>query len=239
VSKHPPTQATTKRRRAKPGDSKRAERRRAEIIQAGIKLFSEKGFAATSTKDIGDEIGLLAGSLYYHIRSKEDLLYDILLELHTFALEEMRTIDAAGGDPIERLRRLVRNHVINHDVPRIRLFEAEFHHLGEERHKKIATMRRNYAAYVVDRIREAQDQGLCDEDIDARAMGMSILGALNALPKWYNPRGRTSIEEVANSFDRLVLGGLGVPRGRPAVTLPDALRRMSPAEEELAEEPAA
>jgi len=218
---------STKQRIGRTADSDRSDRRRAEIIQAAIKLFSENGYTATSTQDIGDEVGLLAGSLYYHINSKEELLYDILLELHVAALEEVAIIDAAGGDPIERLRRLVRNHVVNHDVPRLRLFETEFHHLNEERHGKIMSMRRIYTSYAVDRIREAQDQGVCDPDVDAPAMGMSLLGALNAVPKWFNPRGRVGIEAVADSFDRMVIGGLNVAPGRPPVTLPESLAKAN------------
>ena len=174
-----------------------------------MKLFSERGYTATSTKDIGEEIGLLAGSLYYHIRSKEDLLYEILLDLHTSALNEMATIDAMGGNPLERLRRLIRNHVINHDVPRIRLFESEFHNLSEERHAKIVAMRRQYQRYVIKLIEEAQERGLCDANVNARATGLAILGLVNSMPRWYNPSGSTRIDQMAESVDRLVTGGLG------------------------------
>jgi TetR/AcrR family transcriptional regulator, cholesterol catabolism regulator len=206
-----------------PPESGRAGSRRAQIIEAAIKLFSERGYSATSTTEIGDEVGLLAGSLYYHIASKEELLYDILLGLHVAALDELGMIDAEGGDPIERLRRLVRSHVIHHDVPRLRLFEAEFHHLTDEHHRQIVSMRRTYTAYATDRIHEAQDLGLCDTDIDARAMSSALLGALNALPRWFNPRGPISIDAVAVSFDRMLLGGLGVGPARPPVVLPESL----------------
>jgi AcrR family transcriptional regulator len=207
----------------RPPESGRADRRRVQIIEAAIKLFSERGYSATSTTDIGDEVGLLAGSLYYHIASKEELLYVILLELHVAALDELSIIDAEGGDPIERLRRLVRSHVVHHDVPRLRLFEAEFHHLTDEHHRQIMSMRRTYTAYATDRIREAQDQGLCEPHVDARAMSLSLLGALNAVPRWFNPRGPISIEAVAVSFDRMLLGGLSVAPPRPPVVLPESL----------------
>ncbi len=197
------------RRRARPASSRKSERRRQEILAAALKLFSERGYTATSTKDIGEEIGLLAGSLYYHIRSKEDLLYEILLDLHTSALNEMATIDAMGGNPLERLRRLIRNHVINHDVPRIRLFESEFHNLSEERHAKIVAMRRQYQRYVIKLIEEAQERGLCDANVNARATGLAILGLVNSMPRWYNPSGSTRIDQMAESVDRLVTGGLG------------------------------
>jgi AcrR family transcriptional regulator len=211
--KSPPSNTSPPRRRARPEDSRRAERRRDEIVQTAIKLFSEKGYSATSTKDIGDAIGLLPGSLYYYMHSKEDLLYDILLELHNVALEEMQANDAGGGDALTRLRRLVRTHVFNSDVPRIRLFAAEFRHLEGKRHRKIVAMRRKYEGYVVELIEEAKEQGLCDSDVDSRAMTMAILGLLNSMPQWFNPSGHTKLDDIAETVDRLVVGGLGAKRG--------------------------
>jgi len=197
------------RRRAAPAGPERSDRRREEILAAALKLFSEKGYAATSTKDIGKEIGLLAGSLYYHIRSKEDLLYEILLDLHTYALAEMATIKAMGGSPLDRLRLLIRNHVISPDVPRIRLFESEFHHLNADRHAKIHNMRNNYLRYTIALIEEAQASKLCSSDVDARAAALAILGLVNSMPRWFNSSGQTGIELMAETIDRLLMGGLG------------------------------
>lgn len=207
-SKTSPTDLPSERRRARPQGSNRAERRRAEIIASAIKLFSEKGYGATSITDIGEEVGLLAGSLYYHIRSKEDLLYEILLELHTVALEEIAKNEAGGGDAVERLRRLVRTHVLNHDVLRIRLFEAEFHHLDEERHEQILQMRKKYQSYIIKLIRKAQTEGLCDPSINANALGLAVLGLVNSMPQWFNPSGRISSKQMADTIDRLVMGSL-------------------------------
>jgi TetR/AcrR family transcriptional regulator, cholesterol catabolism regulator len=197
------------RRRAASSGPERSDRRREEILAAALKLFTERGYAATSTKDIGKEIGLLAGSLYYHIRSKEDLLYEILLDLHTYALAEMATIKAMGGSPLDRLRLLIRNHVVSPDVPRIRLFESEFQHLNSDRHAKIHNMRNNYLNYVIALIEEAQASKLCNPDVNARAAALAILGLVNSMPRWFNPKGQTNIEQMAETVDRLLMGGLG------------------------------
>jgi AcrR family transcriptional regulator len=209
-------ESTPTRRRARIGTSRRADQRREEIIAAAIALFAEKGFLATSTKDIGDAIGMLGGSLYYHIRSKEQLLYEILRGLHTFALEEVRAIDAEGGGPLEKLRRLVRNHVINQDVSRIRLFDAEFHHLEPEHRTEIAAMRREYRDYVVGQIEAAQRDGLADPTVNALATGTALLGMLNSMASWFNPEGRIGVAEMADSVDRIVTGSLLPAQRLPA-----------------------
>lgn len=203
------TETRPERRRASPERSGRAERRRDEIIAAGVKLFSEKGFSATSITDIGDEVGLLAGSLYYHISSKEDLLFDILLDLHNFALQEMRRIDALGGNPVTRLRRLLRNHVVNHDALRIRLFEAEFDQLEKSRHDQILAMRKQYQSYVVRQIKRGQEEGLCDTSLNPGAAGLALLGLVNSMPLWFKAGGRISLGLMAETIDRLVVSGLG------------------------------
>jgi TetR/AcrR family transcriptional regulator, cholesterol catabolism regulator len=203
-----------RRRRAAPAGPDRSDRRREEILDAALKLFSERGYGATSTKDIGKEIGLLAGSLYYHIHSKEDLLYEILLDLHTYALAEMATIKAMGGSPVDRLRLLIRNHVVSPNVPRIRLFESEFHHLSADRHAKIHNMRKTYLRYVIDLIEEAQAAQLCSTDVNAPAMALALLGLVNSMPRWFNPKGEASIEQIADTVDRMLIGGLGAGPGQ-------------------------
>jgi AcrR family transcriptional regulator len=211
----PTTPTPPARRRARPDGSKRAARRSAEIHEAAMRLFSEKGYSETSAKDIGDEVGLLGASLYYHITSKEELLYEILLQLHTVAIGEMHANDARGGDALVRLRRLVRHHVINHDIPRNRLFATEFRHLTGERHDQIVAMRRKYRVYLIDLIKEAQSEGLCDPWVNADATGIALLGMLNSMPSWFNPDRRISREEMADAIDRMVLTGLGAKIGEP------------------------
>lgn len=202
------TESRPERRRASPEQSGRAKRRRAEIVAAAVKLFSEKGFDATSVTDIAEEVGILAGSLYYHISSKEDLLFDILLDLHSFALQEMRRIDAMGGNPVTRLRRLVRNHVVNHDALRIRLFEANCNQLEQTRYARILAMRKQYHNYVVRQIRAAQMAGLCDTVLNPNAAGLALLGLVNSMPLWFKAEGRISLGLMADTIDRLIVSGL-------------------------------
>ena len=196
------------RRRADPGSSVKSEKRREEILAAALKKFSEKGYDRTSVKDIGEEAGMLAGSLYYHIRSKDDLLYEILSDLHRFALTVTTTIESVGGQAIEKLRLVVRYHVKNLDLPRMRLFDAEFRHLSVERHKKIVDMRQEYFRYCVRLIEDAKNEGDCDKDVNARATALAMLGLLNSMPHWFNPAGSITAEQLAETCDRLLIRSL-------------------------------
>src|SRR5258708_3329722 len=75
-----------------------------EIIQAALRIFAEKGYAATSIQDVADAVGVLKGSLYHYIDSKEDLLFHIFDDAHAEAEKLMAEVDNLDADPVERLR---------------------------------------------------------------------------------------------------------------------------------------
>ena len=85
--------------------------RRAELLRAAAQLFVEKGFAATTTRDIAEAVGMRSGSPFYHFRSKQELLKEAMID----GLEagRARIIVAIEGvtDPEQRLRILVRTHL--------------------------------------------------------------------------------------------------------------------------------
>src|SRR5947207_409360 len=74
--------------------SRPPRRRQQEILEAAARVFHEKGYESTSIQDIADEVGILKGSLYYYIRSKEDLLYEIIRDIHDDAIAYVGHIDS-------------------------------------------------------------------------------------------------------------------------------------------------
>ena len=70
------------------------------IIEAAARMFDAKGYSATSTQDIANEVGLLKGSIYYYINSKEDLLFRIIEESHEGALRAIATVSALDVGPL-------------------------------------------------------------------------------------------------------------------------------------------
>src|SRR3954471_18714428 len=90
--------------------SRAPRRRQQEILEAAARVFHEKGYESTSIQDIADAVGILKGSLYYYIDSKEDLLYEILEGIHAEALESVRKA-TAEGDPLQRIRAFVAAHI--------------------------------------------------------------------------------------------------------------------------------
>src|SRR4051794_21445297 len=93
--------------RKSPSESVRRNRSD-EILPAAIKVFSEKGYAAASLQDLASAVGLLKGSLYHYIDSKEAVLFEIFQASHAQAVEIMIATDALNLEPAERFKSYIR-----------------------------------------------------------------------------------------------------------------------------------
>src|SRR2546423_12864337 len=85
--------------------------RQAEVTEAAIEIFWQKGYRAASIQDVADKVGVLKGSLYYYIESKEDLLWRIIEDVHAQSSEILEESLALDVDPIERIRLFIERHV--------------------------------------------------------------------------------------------------------------------------------
>jgi AcrR family transcriptional regulator len=156
-------------------------------------------------RDIGGATGMLAGSLYSHISSKEDLLHRIVLEAaHTF-IEGLEAIRAEDLTPEDRLRKAMRAHVavVAADVDAAWVFNHEWKALTGERREEIRRLRRRYERLWDGIVRELPGAA------DPRFARLLVLSAANWTYTWYRPDGPLSPDEVADRFTDLLLAGLG------------------------------
>ncbi len=211
---------------ARNGRSARTEPRRrdAEVLDAAAKVFHEHGYADASVRDVADELGILKGSLYHYIDSKEDLLFRLLIEVHAKVAEIREDVEGEEGlTAIQRLHRYVFRHVIYtaEHLPRVSVYHHDIEHLSEDRRKEILSERHDHERYVEGLIREAQKAGEADPKLDPTPNTRFIFGAFIWTYRWYQPAGRLPIEEIAQECADFVVRGVGGdPAGVPA--LPDA-----------------
>ncbi len=218
--------STAKRRRVRP-PSDRALEREQEIYEVAAEIFHRKGYAATTLQDIADAVGLLKGSLYYYIDTKEDLLYRISHTIHEGARMNLEVARTAGGTPIGQLRTLLEGHVMafGQRMSWIRVFYTEHNSLSPERRREIMATRRSYERFVDEVIAAGQADGSLCPDLDRRIVGNALLTAVNSVYLWYRPGIDAPIEVVAKTYSELLLNGLrcpaehvhvpaGQPRGR-------------------------
>src|ERR687892_896361 len=102
--------------------------RRDQILEASARLFSERGYHATSMREIGEATGMLAGSLYAHIEGKEDLLFGIVQRAAGAFLDGVEAVRDSKASAEEKLRRAMRAHVevVAGDLEAARVFHHEW-----------------------------------------------------------------------------------------------------------------
>ncbi len=189
------------------------ETRKRQIEDVASGLFSTKGYAATSVRDIARAVDLQGGSLYAHISSKEDVLWNIVSRAAERFHAAVRPL-ANGDEPAaQRLRKMIRAHihVITDDSEHALVFLHEWRFLSPERRAQIARQRDAYEAYWRAVIGEGMAEGEL-RDCDPKMAGLGILSALNGIAQWYRPHGPLAPDAIAQSFADLFLTGLRAAR---------------------------
>jgi AcrR family transcriptional regulator len=181
-----------------------------EIITVAARLFKEKGYRATTLEDIAAAVGMLKGSLYYYIRSKEELLYLVVrdpIRQAYKALEEIVTSEA----PVKvKIAQAIGNHmtVFHQHYPHIAVYLHDYHHLMQQLEKNTIETPRHYQQLWATLLEQGVATGEVRSDLDIKVTGYAILGMCNWIYRWYNPQGTLSAEEIAGIFTTLVLEGL-------------------------------
>jgi AcrR family transcriptional regulator len=180
-----------------------------DIIAAAAHIFNEKGYAATSIRDIADAVGLLKGSLYYYVRSKEDLLYKIILTAHEGAKRNMTLAADTDGSAVDRVRALVRGHFGRLDPGFVTInLVNDFQHLSATRQARILEERDRYELFLSDLIAAGQREGSFVADLDPRVAAVAILNMLNAFYWRYRSNRPLGMSEMAREYESFILRGL-------------------------------
>ncbi len=173
-----------------------------EVVEAAIKVFYEKGYAAATIQDVADVVGVLKGSLYHYISSKEDLLFRILQESHEQTRELMSEISELDVEPLERLRTCLEKTYLWYlaHPERVSIYFNQQPHLTGENRGEMRLQMREYEHYLRELLAEARGAGALRTDLDLQLASFFLLGALNSLPRWYRPGGAYAPEHIAREF---------------------------------------
>jgi TetR/AcrR family transcriptional regulator, cholesterol catabolism regulator len=187
------------------------KRRDQEVIDAAAKVFYERGFADASVQDVADELGILKGSLYHYIETKEDLLFRLLEELHDEVqaiLEEVAAVE--GLKPLQRLELCIRKQVLFNleNLPRVAVYYNDYERLSPDRRAQMVARRRLHERYVTEVIEEAQQAGDANPELDARLLSNFIHGAFIWTYRWYHPGGKISRDKVADTCAEFAIRGV-------------------------------
>ncbi|MEU9290914.1 TetR/AcrR family transcriptional regulator [Streptomyces sp. NPDC048275] len=181
------------------------------LLIAAVEAFAERGYHATTTRDIAGRAGMSPAALYIHYKTKEELLHRISRIGHDKALDIVRTAAAGGGSAAERLtdavRSFVRWHAGQHTTARVVQYELEA--LGPEARAEIVALRRQTDAAV----RGIIEDGVTAGDFDVRDVPGTTVAVLSLcidVARWFNVNGPRTPDEVGALYADLVLRMVGV-----------------------------
>jgi AcrR family transcriptional regulator len=204
-----PVTGVAPRRRGRPPGSVTgsAEDTRGRVVDVAVELFAANGFHGTSVSDIGSQAGLQPGALYYHIGSKEELLWRILSRYTEEALEVAEGIATSDREPVDKLRGLIEFHVRTIAEHRlevmIQLRDASA--LTGDHATQLQALRRRFQKCWERVLVEGHEAGTLRQ-ADRFAVN-GLLGMVNMMALWYRP-GRDSPKRIAEQFCTMVLDGL-------------------------------
>lgn len=194
--------------RDEPGTDSRYDRRLAAILDSATQVFCDRGYAASSMRDLSRATGTSLAGLYYYFASKEKLLYEI--QKHTFETILHRAQERLQGvaEPEERIRIFVHNHLdyflANQKGMKVLSHEADA--LGPELSQGIQSIKRQYYRLcrdLLDTLKAARRL-----TFSSRLAVLSLFGMMNWIYTWHNPKADADAEELAGFMGELFLHGL-------------------------------
>jgi AcrR family transcriptional regulator len=186
-----------------------ANDRKGDIHRAACSLFREHGYAGTSVRQIAERVGILGGSLYTHVDSKDDLLWEILDESADRFLVTLREVCESDLGVMQKLRRAIVAHVgvITSDLDAAAVYSFEWRHLTDQRRKDFTRRRDEYEKMFRGLVDQCIREGFIGADSAASAT-LFILSALNWVSTWFRPDGPMSSDEVARMLADYIFDGL-------------------------------
>ena len=181
--------------------------RRTELTRQAARLFAEKGYHGTSIGDLAEAMGVQKASLYAHIASKQDLLFETMTEGGTAF---HGALDAVPDmlPPTEKIRLALRAHlrVVAEQLDVATVFMREWRYLEGERREAVLAERRRYEERFRTLFREGRELGELRADLDEASAALLVLSALNWAYTWL-AAGRDT-DALADRFFQLLLDGM-------------------------------
>ena len=190
--------------------------RRIEILKSAAAAFRRRGYHGASVDEIAAALDMTKGNLYYYFKNKEDILF----ACHDYSLDLLLTlmadVQAEAASPEAKLRRLVLAfvHLILDELHATAL-TLDPEALSPPLLKKIIAKRDQFDHGIRDIIQQGIDQGVFTPG-DPKLIEFAMMGAVNWIPKWFDPQGTATSQQIGEAFADYLVGGLLKKPSRPA-----------------------
>lgn len=182
------------------------------ILRSAAKVFAEKGFSTATVRDIADEAEMLSGSLYYYFDSKEAMVEEVLVEYLDEMIRLYHAAVAEADSPSAALEQLIAHALrgLVNSREEVTILQNDWHYVRPM--QSIAN--RNYQVETVwlETIRAGIESGSLRGDLDARMQYRTIMGAIQAVIRWFDPRGKVTVDQVIAVQTAILLDGVRAVR---------------------------
>jgi AcrR family transcriptional regulator len=187
------------------------------IRKAGLRLIFEHGYEAMSLRQLAAEVGIQAGSLYNHISTKQELLFDLIQDHINELLRQLDRALHGKEEPAGKLRAFVAFHVTYHMTRKREVFIAnsELRSLEPKNYEAIVALRGAYEQRLAEILEQGAEEGVF-EVVDIQVATFAIIALLTGLCSWYRPGGRLTREAIITAHEKLVLSGVSPLAAPPA-----------------------
>ena len=181
--------------------------RKSELTRQAARLFAEKGYHGTSIGDLAEAMGVQKGSLYAHISSKADLLWEVARDGATAFQAALDTV-SDDASALEKIRLALRAHlrVVGQQLDVATVFIREWRYLEGGRREEFLAERRRYEERFRALFREGRELGELGADLDDATATLLALSAANWAYTWIRPE--TDTDELADRFHEFLLDGM-------------------------------
>ena len=180
--------------------------RRMELVRAAAKLFRDQGYERTTVRDLGNAVGLQSGSLFYHFRTKEEILVAVMALGITATTEQLSEAIARARSPRDKLSALFHVHLnslLGDNQAALEVMLYEWRSVSAAAKPGLIVLRDRYEALWQEVLDEAAAVGLVKQD--TRLLRRTLLGSLHWSVQWYKSEGELSVDALAERMLALVL----------------------------------
>jgi TetR/AcrR family transcriptional regulator, cholesterol catabolism regulator len=201
------------------------------LVNTAARLFRQKGFAATTVRQIAKAAGMLPGSVHYRYPTKAALLLELMRRGVEADLACVRAAIAPSRDPMERLHLAMRarvRYLLSRDVATVVLYD--WRSLKGRAREEMIRLRDRYEAFWAGLLHEAAGAGRLRPDVDLNLLRFLVFGATNWITMWYSPGGSRTPEEISDAFFEFIAYGAadGAHRARGVTAAEQELVSLEP-----------
>ena len=180
------------------------------LVEVSARLFRKNGYQATTMQEIADHLNIKKGSIYYYIKTKEDLLYNIVQMSMNMLLDRTKGIYSENIDARKKIRKLMETH-IKMITDNITLFSVSLYDVNKTNASlywnDIVQLRDQYEEIVQGILEQGMREGLF-KSYNIKLSLLALLGMMNWIVRWYNPEYRENLDDIVETWIDIFLHGI-------------------------------